>query len=175
MKRSRNFGQSCRNDRPNLNAVTIVPDLEGKSCNANSLSLSSGKRGTVQFSPSLCKGGNGAGDRPDEVLCHELIHQVDDDGNEYSNAPDPAHPPKGIFEFDKSDFMTITITNLYASVNKRPLRKDHLNFATLSHDYSSNEAKFFNDFKGNFASLKRRKSEFYRQLIFVEVPWDPFQ
>ena len=162
--------------------VVVIPDFVDTTCNASSLIVqrpttsdgTSSVGRTVQFSPSLCNG-SGAGDRPDEGLVHELIHQVEDHCSEYKNVPDPAHRPDPGFEFDGSDFMTITITNLYSSSYKRPLRKDHASYARLPQSYVSSEVKYFTDFRGNFVSLNRRLSAFYRELIFVEVPWDPFQ
>ena len=164
--------------------VEIQPDTQDTSCNARAnpdltvvVTLITAM---IEFTPSLC---NGAcpGDAPDEVLVHEFIHLVEDNYSEYKNAPNGATTVPMEFgdpsnaKYGCPDFMTLTITNVYSSMAGRKLRKDHVGFLELPDVYKNDPQKYFQEFKGNFDSLKDRRPAMYGQLKVATSLWNPFK
>ncbi len=138
--------------------VTIAPFLESR-LNAYS---------SVTFTPQQWNG-NGAGNRADEVLLHELVHIVDGNFGGYAN-----HPTDGL-KWDGSDFLTVTVANMYSSLIGRPLRKDHQGFGTMPDGYRLMPAVFKNAQAANFTSVKTRLPGFYSAMAAINCPWNPFK
>jgi hypothetical protein len=106
----------------------------------------------------------------DEVIFHEFAHHADGFADTYKNIGD------GLLH-DKTDFFSVTVTNVYASIHGRPLRKDHPSFSHMIPRYqgAAGEAKFSNAYKDNFAQVRSAiGSELYHDLVFADAPWNPF-
>ena len=173
--------------------VTIVPNTtEFFTCQARSggvRKLMGEIVQQIQFSPALCRAigqgtfGNGA----DETLLHELVHQMDDlsiPPPKYKNNPIPGQSPREALEFGDprhpelgaTDFMTITITNLYAS-NRHPanLRKDHDGFQQMPELYRNDAQEFYLDFQPNSEDFASRQKSANEALENAHAIWNPFQ
>jgi hypothetical protein len=132
----------------------IAPDL-----NANS---------AVNYTPQQWKG-NAAGNRSDEVLVHELIHVLENNFGGYVD-----NPADGL-KWDGSDFLTVTVSNMYQSLIGRPLRKDHHGFSTLPPNYATNPAAYKAAQIANFNSVKTRLPAFYNAWAASSAGWNPFK
>jgi hypothetical protein len=138
--------------------ITIVPFIPA----------GDGGNSAIVFSPQSWNGSR-AGDRADEVLLHELIHVLE---NEFSGYTD--HPTDGLV-YHGTDFLTITVTNMYSSLAHRPLRADHQSFAVMPVGYARNAASFKAAHAGNFASIKTRLPAYTRVFATSVAPWNPFR
>jgi hypothetical protein len=137
--------------------ITIAPFISSE-LNANS---------SVTFTPQQWPG-NGAGNRADEVLLHELIHVVDSNFSGYADQTDG-------LQWDKSDFLTVTVSNMYSSMIGRPLRKDHHGFRTMPDGYRLMPAVFKTAQAANFTNVKTRLPGLFNTLASSIAPWNPFK
>lgn len=138
--------------------ITIVPFLKAER-NANS---------AVSFTPQQWPG-TAAGNRADEVLLHELVHVLESNFGGYTD-----HPTDGL-KWDKSDFLTVTVSNMYSSMISRPLRKDHHGFTTMPDGYRALPSVFKVAQATNFTSVKTRLPAFYNAMAAINAPWNPFK
>lgn len=138
--------------------ITITPHISSE-LNANS---------AVNFTPQQWNG-NAAGNRADEVLLHELIHVLENNFSGYAD-----NPADGL-KWDDSDFLTVTVTNMYQSMLGRPLRKDHHGFNVLPANYKTNPATFKAAQAANFTSVQTRLPAYFRIWAASSAPWNPFK
>jgi hypothetical protein len=141
-----------------IHDITIAPHISSE-LNANS---------SVTFTPQQWKGA-AAGDRADEVLLHELIHVLESNFSGYVNSPADG------LKWDGTDFLTITATNLYSSLERRPLRAHHPSTAPMPFAYATNAASFKAAQAANFASVQNRLPAYYRVFAASSAPWNPFK
>lgn len=139
--------------------ITISPRI-ASSLNANS---------AVNYTPQQWKGDR-AGNRSDEVLLHELIHALENNFSGYVNSASDD------LRWSGTDFLTVTVTNMYSSLNGRPLRKDHnIDFAPLTPAYASNPAAYKAAQIANFRSVGARLPAFYNAWAASSAGWNPFK
>jgi hypothetical protein len=139
--------------------ITIAPYLKPDD-NANS---------AVTFTPQQWPG-NANGNRADEVLLHELVHVLESNFSGYVD-----HPTDGL-NWDKTDFLTVTVANVYSSSIGRPLRKDHHGFVSKMPDgYRLLPAIYKTAQAANFTSAKSRLPGFYATMAAINAPWNPFK
>lgn len=141
--------------------VNIFPFLSGEQ-NANA---------AVQFSPNNFKGSLAPGAQPNEILFHEFCHIADGKLNTYVDLVDPGVPLP--FQYDKFDFFSVNATNMYASMRKRPLRKDHLGFQNMPAKYKDYD-QFWEFSKVNLDKLRAAKPILYGHVSAMDAPWNPF-
>lgn len=123
----------------------------------------------VNYTPQQWKGDK-AGNRSDEVLFHELVHLVENNFRGYVD-----NPTDGL-KFHGSDFLTVTVSNMYSSLVGRPLRKDHQgDFASMSANYATNPAAFKAAHAANFTSVRSRLPGFFTALAGSSAGWNPFK
>lgn len=124
----------------------------------------------VMITPADFPGSLRPGDTYEETIIHELAHTVDGRYGAYFD-----YLPDGL-KFDDGDFFTITVTNVFASTKKRPLRKDHKGLKPMPALYlgPAGEAKFNKNHQINLGIVRRLVPDLYRKLIFVDAPWNPF-
>lgn len=119
------------------------------------------------------KGSKAPGATLDEVLLHEFAHHVDKttiSAGDYNDIGDG-------LKFDQTDFFTVTVTNVYASIYGRPLRKDHQTVDHMIPKYqgSAGEAKFSHAHSANFQNVRRRiGSSLFVAIEQADAPWNPF-
>ena len=124
----------------------------------------------IALESTYLQGSHAPGASLDEVILHEFAHHADGYIGTYINIGDG-------LDHDKSDFFTVTVTNVYASIYHRPLRKDHIGFANMIRLYqgSAGEAKFSHAYTANFATVRSAiGSTLYNALVFADAPWNPF-
>ncbi|WP_254510914.1 hypothetical protein [Anatilimnocola floriformis] len=138
--------------------ITITPFISSEQ-NANS---------AVTFTPQQWNGA-GAGDRADEVLLHELIHVLENNFGGYKD-----NPADGL-QWDDSDFLTVTVSNMYSSLVGRPLRKDHQGFGRMPDGYRLMPSLFKTAQATNFTSVKNRLPAYSRIFAGSSAPWNPFK
>jgi hypothetical protein len=136
---------------------------------------------TVKFTPLFFKNDVRPGARADEVLCHELCHRADDRYRGYldrrPSAPAGPPLPEDDFDYAPAEFFSVTGTNVYASLEHRPLRRDHRDARVMPKKYADlpyGPLTFYGDFDFNFDNLKGRKSRLYSAIQAVRAPWNPF-
>lgn len=122
----------------------------------------------VNYTPQQWAGDK-AGNRSDEVLFHELVHLLESNFNGYVD-----NPSDGL-NWDKTDFLTVTVSNMYSSLIGRPLRKDHHGFASLPAAYATNPAAFKAAQIANFNSVRARLPSLFAAWAASTAGWNPFK
>jgi hypothetical protein len=138
--------------------ITIAPFIPSYE-NANS---------AVSFTPQSFRGTH-PGDRADEILFHELVHVLENNFGGYTD-----NPTNGLL-YSPADFLTVTATNLYSSIEGRPLRKDWAGFLAMPDPYASNAASFKAAYTANFASIKARLPAYLQVFANSSAAWNPFK
>lgn len=123
----------------------------------------------VIFTPQSFQGETRPGAKADEILFHEFVHLLESNFSGYSN-----HPTDGL-HFDGADFLTVTATNLYASIEHRPLRKDHWGFDPMPAGYAASAASFRAAYTANFNSIKSRLPAYWAVFAASSAAWNPFK
>ena len=108
-----------------------------------------------------------AGGRSDEILLHEFIHMHESNFSGYQDARDKS------LKFDGADFLTVNGTNIYSSLLKRGLRKDHTDFSTLPARYNPTEHLVI--FRENYDAAHKNNSELIRLFKQQPAVWNPFK
>jgi hypothetical protein len=137
--------------------ITFTPRI-ASSLNANS---------AVNYTPQQWAGDK-PGNRSDEVLFHELVHLLENNFNRYVNASDG-------LEWHGTDFLTVTVSNMYSSLIGRPLRKDHAGFSPMPANYATNAAAFKAAHNANFNSVQTRLPSFFAAWAASSAGWNPFK
>jgi hypothetical protein len=140
-----------------------------QSSNANRL-IAQPRRGSsvnIRFSPIDQWGPTGrpaAGNTPDEVLLHELVHAW--------MILNGASSVVAVGRFDiVDDFFAVMIANMYASERGRPLRRDHSGWAPMS----AQEAQEVPQRLGRYITAFARVLPQERLgLAQVRAPFNPF-
>jgi hypothetical protein len=83
-------------------------------------------------------------------------------------------PTDGLI-YSPADFLTVTATNLYSSIEGRPLRKDWAGFLPMPAAYASNPASFKAAYPANFASIKARPPAYFQVFANSSATWNPFK
>lgn len=145
--------------------VDIFPFLSGEQN-----SKSSGVK-YIKFSPKNFSGSLAPGAQPNEQLFHELCHIADGSLETYVNLTDPQTQIN--FRYGGSDFFSVNATNVYASMRKRPLRKDWINYKMMPEKFKD-PAVFKALAKPNLDILYSKKTTLYFQISAIDTPWNPF-
>jgi hypothetical protein len=146
--------------------VDIFPYLKGDN-NADS---------SIRFSRKNTAASMMPGDRPNETLFHELCHRAENRPTPYKDIKDDA---SGItYRYSGTDFFSVTATNVYASILKRPLRKDHVGVTALDRKFSEptrGAQAFAFQFKENFDIFKNNNRALFDRVKAANAPWNPFK
>lgn len=126
----------------------------------------------IQFSPKNFSGSLAPGAQPNEILFHELCHIADGRFGGYFNLTDPQ--TQQVLLYATSDFFSVTATNVYASMRKRPLRRDWGNEFKLMPEKFKNPAVFKALAAPNLNLVKAIKTTLYNQISAINAPWNPF-
>ncbi len=126
---------------------------------------------TIQITYDDFIGSNKPGDLLDETIIHEFAHHVDGWFSDYDDIGDG-------LGFHKQDFFSITATNVYASIYRRPLRKDWVTgVSPMPQKYlgSAGEVKFCHAHRGNFGKVRTAiGAPLFNSIELADAPWNPF-
>ena len=136
-----------------------------------------GTASTIYFTPGTYSPGDPlmnkrykhdvAGKKPDEVLCHELVHAMRHTQGELDRRP----MGDG---FDKVDeFHAIMVANIYCSERGRPLRRNHHGSAPMQHEFATDGFRFYAWYNKLVSKFVSDLPELARQLSRINCPWNP--
>lgn len=151
--------------------ITIFPDANADQ-NADS---------SIRFTPRKFGSDFRPGARPNEILFHEFCHRAEFNFSGYSDvvAPSGASGPltaDDTFIFKSQDFFSVTASNVYCSLAKRPLRRDWFTgFLPMPKKYADSSALYASFFKDNMNSFKSRHGSLFSAIGAVSTPWNPFK
>lgn len=126
----------------------------------------------VQFSPKNFSGSLAPGAQPNEILFHELCHIADGRFGSYVNLTDPQTQQSLLYA--QNDFFSVTATNVYASMRKRPLRKDWGDSFKLMPQKFKDPSVFKTLATPNLNLFKTIRATLYNQISAINAPWNPF-
>jgi hypothetical protein len=121
----------------------------------------------VRFTPQNFYGSIAPGSSADEILLHELVHVVENNSDGYNDGSG--------FKFDEADFLTINLTNVYACLLGRGLRKDHAGYNFLPQEYFDNPKKHYDTFKDNYKKAERNVPAIIAKVKAGSNLWNPFK
>jgi len=101
----------------------------------------------------------------DELLLHELIHVVE---NWYDGYEDRYN-----FQWDKTDFLTVTATNVYSCMRGRALRKDH-GYLPLPNPHFKDPKLHWTEQRPNYVKAGRSIPSLVRIMSRIRNVWNPF-
>lgn len=143
------------------NNITFYPYLPAKkNANANFDS-------TVQINPRQWTGDFRPGAALDEVILHELIHEIETGSGMYEN--------RWGFVFDGNDFLTVNATNVYSCMLGRALRKDHYEFLLLPSEHFRNPKIHWQQQEPNYKMAAKSAPALVDKLKTVQGVWNPFR
>ena len=121
----------------------------------------------VCFTPQDWTQGRAPGFGPDEILLHELVHVIEYNADNYSDASG--------FVFDAADFLTVNATNVYSCLLGRGLRKDHAGYRFLPQPYFDDPKKHYTELASNYAAARNNAPALCAALKTGSDRWNPFK
>lgn len=136
-----------------------------------------GSRSTVYFTPGTYTPGDvlmnkrykpdTIGKKPDEVLCHELVHAMRHTQGELDRTPMGD-------DFDKVDeFHAIMVANIYCSERGRPLRRNHHGSVPMQGDFATDSFRFYAWYNKLVSKFVSDLPALAQQLKDVPCAWNP--
>lgn len=136
-----------------------------------------GSSSTIFFTPGTWTPGdplmnkryrsNDPGHRPDEILCHELVHAMRHTQGELDRRPMKD-------DFDRVDeFHAIMVANIYCSERGRPLRRNHHGGAAMQHDFATDAFRFYAWYNKLISKFVSDLPELARKLNRITCKWNP--
>ncbi len=124
----------------------------------------------IRFTPATFGGKTAAGGQPNEVLFHEFCHVID---GFYAGYFDNATYD---FQYNNEEFFSVNCTNVYASIYKRPLRRDYPATKPMSAALSGPDGPglMLTINKKNFEVFRSIRPNVYQILGDISASWNPF-